>query len=142
MAPFIPDSIYKIRNVEFSREVAGLVQGVTEGPVLGFVDRPGNINTWWRIRNVGGGGNEITIESVSASGSFASAVQSPGAELLGSPDPTVWTVVKLEVDRGYYLQSPDAQFVWQLTRDGDYAPIVLIEFTGQSNTEWTFEQIE
>ncbi|KAF8126311.1 hypothetical protein EV363DRAFT_585319 [Boletus edulis] len=56
MPPFVPNGVYKIRNVEFSRNVAGLIQGATGGPILGFTDRPGNPNAWWRIRNVGSGG--------------------------------------------------------------------------------------
>jgi len=129
----------KRRNVEFSREVAGLIQGINGGPILGFVDRPGNNNTLWMIKNVGGGGNEIIIESVYARRTFAGAEQFPGAALSGSSEQTVWTVVK--EDRGYYLQSPNARLVWQLTRDRDYAPIVLDEFTGQYNTQWTFDQV-
>ncbi|KAG6377940.1 hypothetical protein JVT61DRAFT_14733 [Boletus reticuloceps] len=140
MSPFVPNGVYKIRNVEFSGDVAGLVGGVSIGTLVGFIDRrPSNPNTLWRIVNVGGGGNEITIESVSAPGSFASADQYPDALVAGSGDQTVWTVVK--EDRGYYLQSPNAQLVWQLTRDGKCAPIVLIPFTAQDNTKWTFDRV-
>ncbi|KAF8126359.1 hypothetical protein EV363DRAFT_1526774 [Boletus edulis] len=140
MAPFIPDGVYKIRNVEFSRSVAGLMGRTMMGPILGFTDRPDNTNTLWRINNVGDGGNEIIIGSMFPPRTFANADQFPGGRLFASPDQTVWTVVKQ--DRGYYLQSPNAEFVWQLTRDGDGALIVLIPFTAQSNTQWTFERVE
>ncbi|KAG6377881.1 hypothetical protein JVT61DRAFT_14667 [Boletus reticuloceps] len=140
MAPFIPDGVYRIRNAEFTRNVAGLLEGGRGGPILGFIDRPGSPNALWRIKNVGDGGNEIIIGSVFPPGTFASAEQFPNAPLFGSPGQTVWTIVK--VDRGYYLQSPNAEFVWQLTRDGDFAPIVLFPFTGQYNTQWTFERVE
>ncbi|KAF8428476.1 hypothetical protein L210DRAFT_3652374 [Boletus edulis BED1] len=140
MPPFVPNGLYKIRNVEFSRDVAGFTEGARgPGPILGFIDRPGKINTLWRIKNVGGGGNEIIIESISAPGNFASAAQFANARLFGTPDQTVWTVVK--EDSGFYLQSPNAEFVWQLTRDGDLAQIVLIPFTGQDNTKWTFDRV-
>ncbi|KAF8126302.1 hypothetical protein EV363DRAFT_1268573 [Boletus edulis] len=140
MPPFVPNGVYKIRNVEFSHEVAGLVGGVSIGTLVGFIDPPGNPSTLWRIKNVGGGGDEITIESVSSPGSFASAVQYPDELIAGSGDQTVWTVVK--EDRGYYLQSPNGELVWQLTRNGKCAPIVLIPFTAQDNTKWTFDRVK
>ncbi|KAF8439769.1 hypothetical protein L210DRAFT_3504220 [Boletus edulis BED1] len=138
MAPFVPDGVYKIRNVEFSRSVAGMIGRTMMGPILGFTDSQGP-NGLWRIKNVGGGGNEIIIESMFPPGTFASADQFPGGRLIASPNLTVWTVVKQ--DRGYYLQSPNAEFVWQLTRDGDGAPIVLVPFTGEYNTQWTFDRV-
>ncbi|KAF8428479.1 hypothetical protein L210DRAFT_3652378 [Boletus edulis BED1] len=139
MPPFVPNGVYTIRNVEFSHNVAGLIQGTMGGPILGFIDRPGNPSAWWRIRNVGSGGNEIIIENVFARGNFAGGDQFPGAQLSSSPDPKVWTIV--QQDRGYHLQSPNAEFVWQLTRDGDFAQIVLIPFTAQDNTKWTFDPV-
>ncbi|KAF8126362.1 hypothetical protein EV363DRAFT_1298733 [Boletus edulis] len=141
MAPFIPDGVYKIRNVEFSHSVAGLKGRIIMGPILGFADdRPGNTNTLWRIDNVGDGGNEIIIGSVFPPSTFVDADQFLGGELFASPDQTVWTVVKQ--DRGYYLQSPNAEVVWQLTSDRNGAPIRLFPFTGQYNTQWTFERAE
>ncbi|KAF8439707.1 hypothetical protein L210DRAFT_3630665 [Boletus edulis BED1] len=119
-----------------SNDVVGLND---RGLIQGFADRLGIPNPLWRIRNVGGGGNEMIIENVFAPGNFASAEQLPNAELFGSPDQWVWTLVRQ--DRGYYLQSPNARLVWQLTRDGDDAPIVLIPFTGQDDTQWTFDRI-
>ncbi|KAF8439761.1 hypothetical protein L210DRAFT_3645758 [Boletus edulis BED1] len=136
MASFIPDGVYRIRNVQFSHSVAG-VRGPTIGPIVGFTESQGP-NGLWRIQNVGDGGNEIIIESMFPPGIFASADQFSGGQLIASPNRTVWTVVKQ--DRGYYLQSPNAELVWMLTRDGDGAPIVLVPFTGQYNTQWTFDR--
>ncbi|KAG6377937.1 hypothetical protein JVT61DRAFT_14729 [Boletus reticuloceps] len=130
MPPFVPDGVYKIRNVQYSRVVVDLINGVRGGPIMGYIDRPSQCQRQ-------DGGNEITIESVSTPGNFASARQ--GTELVGSDNITVWTVVKVDV--GYYLQSPGAQYVWQLASDGDYAPMELSPFTGQDNTKWTFELV-
>ncbi|KAG6377936.1 hypothetical protein JVT61DRAFT_14728 [Boletus reticuloceps] len=108
----VPNGVYEIRNVEYSRVVADLINGVQGGPIMGYIDRPTNVNDkvcavlcrgpyslvlQWEITNVGGGGNEIIIESVSTPGNFASAEQFPGAELVGTGDNTVWTVVMVDV---------------------------------------------
>ncbi|KAF8439715.1 hypothetical protein L210DRAFT_3630670 [Boletus edulis BED1] len=137
MPPFVPDGVYKIHNVQYSSLVVDLINGVKGGPIMGYIDRPSNVNDKWCIKNVGDGGNEITIESVSTPGNFASARE--GTQLVGSDDTTVWTVVKVDV--GYYLQSSGAQYVWKLTRDGDYAPMELSPFTAEDDTKWTFERI-
>ncbi|KAF8126303.1 hypothetical protein EV363DRAFT_1453028 [Boletus edulis] len=136
MAPFIPDGVYVIRNVG-SGDVVCLKNGAPGGPIVGCQDGPGYpCERWnlWRIKNIGGGGNQVTIESVCVPGSFANADESQDAPLFGAPARTIWTIVK--VDRGYYLQSPDADFVWQADVEGE--PIVLVHHTAEDNTRWVF----
>ncbi|KAF8439716.1 hypothetical protein L210DRAFT_3645725 [Boletus edulis BED1] len=133
MAPFIPDGVYVILNFA-SNVIVCLKNGVPGGPIVGCRDSSGTCQQW-KIKNIGGGGNQITIESVCAPGSFVNADQLQGSPLFGAPEQTIWTVVK--VDRGYYLQSPDAGFVWQFDSEG--APIVLVHHTAMDNTRWVFE---
>ncbi|KAF8126300.1 hypothetical protein EV363DRAFT_1453026 [Boletus edulis] len=139
MAPFIPNGVYVIRNVA-SDDVVCLKDGIPGGLIVGRQDGPGypceRLNLW-RINNIGGGGNQVTIESVCIPGIFANADESEDAPLFGTPARTIWTIVK--VDRGYYLQSPDADFVWQFDAEG--APILLVHHTGEDNTRWVFVKV-
>ncbi|KAF8428485.1 hypothetical protein L210DRAFT_947871 [Boletus edulis BED1] len=97
MAPFIPDGVYVILNFA-SNVIVCLKNGVPGGPIVGCRDSSGTCQQW-KIKNIGGGGNQITIESVCAPGSFVNADQLQGSPLFGAPEQTIWTVVK--VDRGY-----------------------------------------
>ncbi|KAF8428484.1 hypothetical protein L210DRAFT_3645726 [Boletus edulis BED1] len=137
MAPFIPNGVYKIRNVAFPSIVASMVSGVQQ-PIMGLNDNPTIGSDKWRIINIGGGGNEVYIQNADT-GTYASAQQFPDAQLFGSYDSLIWTVVK--EDRGYYLQSPNAKYVWWLTEDRVFAPIKLSDFTAKDDTKWTFDRI-
>ncbi|KAG6377938.1 hypothetical protein JVT61DRAFT_14730 [Boletus reticuloceps] len=137
MAPFIPDGTYVIRSVA-SKDVVCLKNGVPGGPIVGCRDSPGYRCQQWKFKNIGEGGNEVIIESVCAPESFVNAGQFEGSPLFGAPAQTIWTIVK--VDRGYYLQSPDADFVWQFDAEG--APIVLVRHTAKDNTRWLFDNVQ
>ncbi|KAG6377939.1 hypothetical protein JVT61DRAFT_14732 [Boletus reticuloceps] len=159
MARFIPDGVYVIRNVG-SNDVVCLENGIPGAPIVGRMDGPGypceRLNLW-RIKNIGEGGNQVTIESMCILGSFANANEFQDAPLFSAPARTIWTIVK--VDRGYYLQSPDADFVWQFNGEGKpvliyfatsacmdishilSSQIVLVRHTAEDNTRWVFVKV-
>ncbi|KAI9567955.1 hypothetical protein HD554DRAFT_2039333 [Boletus coccyginus] len=157
MAPqaLIPDGVWKIRSVAFPGYIADLIDGIPGGPICAYTDSSSNTNDKWKITNHGDGGNQVTIESYSVGGNFATVVPPfyPGSSLVAFQPSTLWTVVNVGGGK-YYFQSPDGQYVWQLPRGEDRekvlnfsipgrtdtfhtrsSQIILVPHTGQPNTE-------
>ncbi|KAG6377943.1 hypothetical protein JVT61DRAFT_14736 [Boletus reticuloceps] len=135
----IENGIYRIRNGEFPRFVADLVNGVPHGPISAHTEESDNVNDQWRVINVGDGGNQIMLENMAAPGSFALSAQFPDNNLFGSHVQMEWTVVK--ADYGYYLQTPNGQCVWELPEGADYVQIMVALHTAKNNTKWTFDKV-
>ncbi|KAI9455883.1 hypothetical protein HD554DRAFT_2178305 [Boletus coccyginus] len=137
--PTIENGIYKIQNVKFSNYVADFTDG-PPGPIYVWEKHPDNRNDRWCIRNVGDS-NQVTIESVSYSGNYAT-VQS-GSSLVGNKQPTVWSLVQLgPTNTGpFYIQTPNGQLVWQLPKGANRQEIFLEAHSGQDDEKWTFDKV-
>ncbi|KAF8554075.1 hypothetical protein OG21DRAFT_1509400 [Imleria badia] len=133
--PLIPNGVYKIWGGPY---VANLSNGTPSGNIVAGE----NVETsWikWRIQNRGDGGNQVTIENILLPGIFAYVEQeNTGAPLVGSPRPTLWTLVKLD-EGTFYIQTEDGQNVWELPRIVHGQPIVLHPHSGQVNQKWRFD---
>ena len=87
--PLIPNGIYQIQNDQYSGNLVTYLAPQPGGPILGYTQiSPPDVKQevravicrglyspvqQWLITNEGDGGNQVTIESVSTPGSFATA---------------------------------------------------------------------
>ncbi|KAI9569207.1 hypothetical protein HD554DRAFT_2038378 [Boletus coccyginus] len=127
MAPvaLIPNGIYQIQNGQYPDSLATYLAPEPGAPILGYPRfSPPEQKQEWKVTNQGDGGNQVTIESVSAPGSFATVAGFFDGAPLFAKAPTVWTVVKVDGGK-YYLQSPDGKFVWQLPGGAPYTEVLL-----------------
>jgi len=144
--PFLSDGQYRIFNANFSTQDADLLFGQPSSIVGGYVNNSNTFNMVWNLKNVDSDVNQFTLTNAapSANGAYAS-IDDPivGANVRGSTNKTVWTLVPTLNSSRYWILAPShlpSELVWSLSSQEDIAPIKLAQLRGDDYSQiWTFQ---
>jgi len=135
----IADGTYRIRNVQYPTSSINLTRGLPYAAINNWPN-PDSANQQWIVKNIGN--NQITLESASARGYYASVYNfSRAAPLFGSPNPTYFTVQQASTGT-YRLVAGGFQLA--LTQEGRLATILLGPLYDTSlaqEQQWTFQRV-
>ncbi|KAG6380166.1 hypothetical protein JVT61DRAFT_8255 [Boletus reticuloceps] len=144
--PFLSNGQYRIFNANFTTQDADLLFGQPSSIIGGYVNNSNTFNMVWNLKNVDSDANQFTLTNAvpSANGTYASIDgMTVGANVRGSTNKTVWTIVPTLKSGYYWILAPThlpSELVWSLSSEQDFAPIKLAHLAYNDLSQiWTFQ---